>query len=89
MATIPTKKYRSELIEANKKLHEHIWSEVGNDLKSESKIISTSTSDLVNSTDSSHSNGLNELRKLLRQNGNDNMKKTKTLIDDNIDLRIK
>lgn len=97
-AIIPAEKYRYELNEANKKLFEHDWFLVERGLSSDMKTVSTSSSDL---TLTSHTNGnadvvstddLIEMRKvheMKRQLTEDQVKKTKILIDDNINLRIK
>lgn len=45
-AVVPAEKYRCEMIEANKRLQDHIWSEVDKYRKPSVSITSTSTSDL-------------------------------------------
>lgn len=98
-ATVPAQKYRNELSEANKQLHEHVWFLVEKSRMPDMNTVSTSNSDLTlittgaaktpnASTDSQLPNEIEvrKLRKMERQITDD---QTKSLIDDNINLRIK
>ncbi|XP_055316241.1 inhibitor of nuclear factor kappa-B kinase subunit beta [Sitodiplosis mosellana] len=100
-ATVPAEKYRNELNEANKQLHEHAWFLVEKCLKPDMNTVSTSNSDLTLTT-TSIPNGsvdpqatnemmieMRKVREMERQITKDHLKKTKLLIDDNINLRIK
>lgn len=83
MAIIPAEKYRIELIEANKSLHEHVWSFVEKSPERDNNVdVSTSTTDLTSLEKSA------EFQKIMRQNMEEQANKTKMLIEDSIDLRI-
>lgn len=97
-AIIPAQKYQHELNEANKKLHEHGFL-MDKSSTPDMKSVSTSYSDLTlaipnggGSVDTVSTNEMIEMRKIReiqRQITEDQLKKTKILIDDNINLRIK
>lgn len=99
-AIIPAEKYQHELNEANKKLHEYGFL-VDKSSAPDMKSVSTSYSDLTltisngtngGSVDAVPTNEIIEMRKIReihRQITEDQLKKTKMLIDDNINLRIK
>lgn len=91
------RKYRNELIEANKQLHEHIWFLMEKSHKPDTNTVSTSNSDLTLITiATTTTNGnivsqptndieMRRIRKIERQVTDD---QTKLLIDENINLRI-
>lgn len=95
-AIIPAEKYQHELNEANKKLHEYFL--VNKSSEPDMKSVSTSYSDLtltITNSGSFDTVGTNEIiemrkiREIQRQITEDQLKKTKILIDENINLRIK
>lgn len=97
-AIIPAEKYRYELNEANKKLHESDWFLVEKSSLPEQRTVSTSNSDLMQSNNNTTNDGVDtandmieirKIRELQRQINEDELKNTKILINDNIDLRIK
>lgn len=90
-AVIPAEKYQNELLESNKKLHEYALSMTKSKEKPHTKVMSTSTSDLAstNGNNSEYSKDMIKLREKLQRDAEEHGKKTKLLIDDNIDLRIK
>lgn len=85
-ATVTALKYRNELTEANKKLHEQTWFLVENSHKSDMNTVSTSNSDLTLITTVADEIEMRKFRKMERKISDD---QTKLLIDDNINLRIK
>lgn len=96
-AVIPAEKYRSELIEANIKLHERAWCIIEQDPKVEMKTVSTSLTDLLNSFEplsDAYSTPTNneidvDLLECIQNSIKDQRKQTKSIIEDNINLRIR
>lgn len=88
-AVIPAEKYQNELLESNKKLHEYALSAAKYEHKPNMNTISTSTSDLTSANGIDYMKNMMKFREKRQRDVEDHVKKTKILIDDNIDLRIK
>lgn len=86
-AVAPAEKYRHELIESNKLLHEKAWPIVEEMPRVKVNEVATSTADLVHLNQSKAVTS--PIPDKLRRELESSMKKTKMIIEENIDLRIR